>query len=94
MAMPERGARLEGSGNATVTKPTLRDVEAAARVMVLQTQVFEASISREIDSAFSNALREYHGNTARALSGVGINHAVDARIASRAATKANPASLL
>ena len=37
---------------------TLRDVEAAARAMGLQIQVFNASTSREIDAAFATLARE------------------------------------
>jgi len=37
---------------------TLRDVEAAARAMGLQIQVFNASTSREIDAAFATFVRE------------------------------------
>jgi putative tryptophan/tyrosine transport system substrate-binding protein len=37
---------------------TVRDVEAAARAMGLQIQVFNASTSREIAAAFANLVRE------------------------------------
>ena len=37
---------------------TLRDVEAAARAIGLQIQVFNASTSREIDAAFATFVRE------------------------------------
>ena len=40
------------------TEFTLRDVEAAARTMGLQIQIFHASTSREIDAAFATFLRE------------------------------------
>jgi len=36
----------------------LRDVEAAARAMGLQIQVFKASTSREINAAFADLVRE------------------------------------
>ena len=36
----------------------MRDVEAAARAMGLQIQVFNASTSREIDAAFATFVRE------------------------------------
>ena len=41
-----------------VPRSTLRDVEAAARAMGLQIQVFNASTSREIDAAFATLVRE------------------------------------
>ena len=37
---------------------TLRDVEAAARAMGLQIQIFNAGTSREIDAAFATLVRE------------------------------------
>ena len=37
---------------------TSRDVEAAARAIGLQIQVFNASTSREIDAAFATLARE------------------------------------
>jgi ABC-type uncharacterized transport system substrate-binding protein len=37
---------------------TVRDVEPAARAMGLQTQIFEASTSREINAAFASFVRE------------------------------------
>ena len=39
-------------------RPTLRDVEAAARAMGLQIQVLNASTSGEIDAAFATFVRE------------------------------------
>jgi putative ABC transport system substrate-binding protein len=42
----------------TATETTLRDVEAAARAMGLQIQVFNASNSHEINEAFATFLRE------------------------------------
>jgi len=37
---------------------TIRDVEPAARAMGLQIQIFNASTSRELDTAFANIVRE------------------------------------
>src|SRR5439155_27221714 len=53
-----RVAVLVNPSNATVSEPTARDVEAAARGMGLEVQVFNASTSREIDAAFANLVRE------------------------------------
>jgi putative tryptophan/tyrosine transport system substrate-binding protein len=53
-----RVAVLVNPANATTTESTLRDVEAAARNMRLQIQVFNASTSREIDAAFAAFARE------------------------------------
>jgi hypothetical protein len=44
--------------NQTTTEITLRDVQEAARHLGLQIQVFNASISREIDAAFGSFARE------------------------------------
>ena len=41
-----------------LTETTLKDLEAAARVMGLQIQVLRASTSREIDAAFATFVRE------------------------------------
>jgi putative tryptophan/tyrosine transport system substrate-binding protein len=43
---------------ATATASALRDVEAAASVMGLRTQVHNASTSGEIDAAFASFVRE------------------------------------
>ena len=51
-------AVLVNPANAANTETTLRDVEAAARAMGLQIQVFNASTSREIDAAFATFVRE------------------------------------
>jgi putative tryptophan/tyrosine transport system substrate-binding protein len=48
-----RVAVLVNPAEATLTESTLRDVEAAARVIGLHIQVFKASTSREIDTAFA-----------------------------------------
>jgi putative ABC transport system substrate-binding protein len=40
------------------TETTLRDVEAAARALGLQIQIFNASTSREIDAVFASFARE------------------------------------
>ena len=53
-----RVAVLVNPANAANTETTLRDVEAAARAMGLQIQVFNASTSREIDAAFATFVRE------------------------------------
>src|SRR5262245_5222767 len=53
-----RVAVLVNPSNATISETTVRDVEAAARGMGLQVQVFNASTSREIDAAFANLVRE------------------------------------
>jgi putative ABC transport system substrate-binding protein len=53
-----RVAVLVNPANATTTESTLRDVEAAARDMGLQIQVFNASTNREIDAAFAAFARE------------------------------------
>ena len=53
-----RVAVLVNPANAANTETTLRDVEAAARAMGLQIQVFNASTSREIDAAFATFARE------------------------------------
>src|SRR5262249_27285501 len=48
-----RVAVLVNPANVVNTEITLRDVEAAARAAGLQVQVFNASTSREIDTAFA-----------------------------------------
>jgi putative tryptophan/tyrosine transport system substrate-binding protein len=48
-----RIAVLVNPANATTTETTLRDVEPAARAMGLQTDIVNASTSREIDAAFA-----------------------------------------
>ena len=53
-----RVAVLVNPANVANTATTLRDVEAAARVIGLQIQVFNASTSREIDAAFATIARE------------------------------------
>jgi putative ABC transport system substrate-binding protein len=53
-----RLAVLVNPANATHTETTLRDVEAAARTMGLQTRVVNADTSREIDAAFEALMRE------------------------------------
>jgi len=47
-----RVAVLVNPANAANTQTTLHEVEAAARAMGLQIQIFNASTSREIDAAF------------------------------------------
>ena len=53
-----RLAVLVNPSNATLSEITVRGVEAAARRMGVQVQVFNAGISREIDAAFANLVRE------------------------------------
>jgi putative ABC transport system substrate-binding protein len=53
-----RVAVLVNPAEATLTVSTLRDVEAAARVIRLQMQVLNASTIREIDTAFATIGRE------------------------------------
>ena len=53
-----RIAVLVNPTNAPATESTLRDVEAAARAIGLQVQVFNASTSREIDAAFATLVSE------------------------------------
>jgi putative tryptophan/tyrosine transport system substrate-binding protein len=48
-----RVALLVEPANVRITEGTLRDVEAAARAMGLQTRVLNANTSREIDTAFA-----------------------------------------
>jgi putative ABC transport system substrate-binding protein len=53
-----RVAVLVNAANAVVAETTLRDVETAARVIGLQTQVLKASTGREINAAFATFGRE------------------------------------
>ena len=53
-----RVAVLVNPANAANAESTVRDVEAAARAMGLQIQIFKASTSREIDAAFATFVRE------------------------------------
>ena len=53
-----RVALLANPANATVTESTLRDVQLAARAMGLQTEVFNADSSREINAAFASFMRD------------------------------------
>jgi ABC-type uncharacterized transport system substrate-binding protein len=53
-----RVAVLVNPTNAPNTEIALRDVQPAARAMGLQIQIFNASTSREIDSAFASFMRE------------------------------------
>jgi ABC-type uncharacterized transport system substrate-binding protein len=53
-----RLAVLVNPSNATISETTVRVVEAAARGMGVQVQVFNAGTSREIDAAFANLVRE------------------------------------
>jgi putative ABC transport system substrate-binding protein len=53
-----RLAVLVNPSNATISETTVREVEAAARGMGVQAQVFNAGTSREVDAAFANLVRE------------------------------------
>jgi ABC-type uncharacterized transport system substrate-binding protein len=53
-----RVAVLVNPANALISETTLRDLQAAARAMALQIQVFNASTSREIDAVFASFVRE------------------------------------
>ena len=53
-----RVAVLVNPTNAAHSETTLSDVEAAARAIGLQTQILNASTSREIDAAFTAPVRE------------------------------------
>jgi ABC-type uncharacterized transport system substrate-binding protein len=53
-----RVAVLVNPANASISETTLRDLQAAARAMALQIQVFNASTSREIDAVFASFVRE------------------------------------
>src|SRR5215475_7011275 len=53
-----RVAVLVDPTNVVITESTLRDVEAAARPVGLQIQVFKASNSLEIDATFAGFVRE------------------------------------
>ena len=53
-----RVAVLVNPSQATSTETTLRDVEAAARAIALEIQIFSASTSREIDEVFTSPTRE------------------------------------
>jgi len=53
-----RVAVLVDPANAVSTESTLREVDAAARAMGLQIQVFNANSSREIDAAFATLVNE------------------------------------
>jgi len=53
-----RVAVLVNPANTQVTENTLREIPEAARGLGLQTQVINASTSREIDAAFASVVRE------------------------------------
>jgi putative ABC transport system substrate-binding protein len=53
-----RVAVLVNPDDVTITEPTLRDAEAAARTMGLQIKVLNANTSREINAAFETMARE------------------------------------
>jgi len=54
----DRVAVLVDPTNATTAESTLRDIEGAARAVGLQTQVFNVTTSRELDTAFATLMRE------------------------------------
>jgi putative tryptophan/tyrosine transport system substrate-binding protein len=53
-----RVALLVEPANASITEPTVRDVEAAAGAMGLQIRLLSANTTREIDAAFATFVRE------------------------------------
>jgi putative ABC transport system substrate-binding protein len=53
-----RIAVLVNPANAPIADATLRDISEAARALGLQTQVVNASTSREIESAFTTLVRD------------------------------------
>jgi ABC-type uncharacterized transport system substrate-binding protein len=53
-----RIAMLVNPDNAAITEAMVRDVEAAARAMGLQSQIVKVGTSREIETAFTNFMRE------------------------------------
>jgi putative tryptophan/tyrosine transport system substrate-binding protein len=53
-----RVAVMTNPANAATTEATLRDIPEAARALGLQTQVLNASTSREIEAAFATLRRE------------------------------------
>jgi putative ABC transport system substrate-binding protein len=53
-----RIAVLVNPANAPIAEATLRDISEAARALGLQTQVVNASTSREIESAFTTLVRD------------------------------------
>jgi putative tryptophan/tyrosine transport system substrate-binding protein len=53
-----RFALLVEPNNPTVTEPTVRDVEGAARAMGLQMRILRANTSREIDAAFATFVHD------------------------------------
>jgi ABC-type uncharacterized transport system substrate-binding protein len=55
-----RIAVLVNPANVTGTESTLRDAEAASRMMGLQLSILNAGTSREIDAAFAMIARERH----------------------------------
>jgi putative tryptophan/tyrosine transport system substrate-binding protein len=53
-----RFALLVEPNNPTITEPTVRDVEAAARAMGLQMRILHANTSREIDAVFATFVHD------------------------------------
>ena len=87
-----RVAVLVNPASPANTETTLRDVEAAARSIGLQIQIFNASTGREIEEVFANFARErpdalfvggdgFFGNRRVQLSILALRHAVAATYA-------------
>ena len=94
MPAATRVAVLVNPTNPTSTESTLRDVEAAARALGLQIQVFNASTSREINAAFTSLVHQrpdalfvagdpFFGNRRVQLVHLATRHAVPATYAAR-----------
>jgi ABC-type uncharacterized transport system substrate-binding protein len=69
-----RIAVLVNPADTANTEPTLRDMEAAARAIGLQLEIYRASTSREIDAAFTSMAQErpealFVGNASSSSSG-------------------------
>ena len=89
-----RVAVLVNPASPANTEITLRDMEAAARALGLQIQIFNASTNREIDAVFANFARErpdalfvgndgFFGSRRVQLANLASRHAVPATFANR-----------
>ena len=89
-----RVAVLVNPSSPSNTEITLRDVEAAARPLGLQIQIFNASTSGEIDAVFANFVRErpdalfvgndgFFGSRRVQLANLASRHAIPATFANR-----------
>jgi ABC-type uncharacterized transport system substrate-binding protein len=89
-----RIAVLVNPANATNAESTVRDVEAAARAIGLQTQIFHASSGAEIDAAFATLVRDrpdalfvgpdpFFNNQRMQLTTLAAKHALPASYAAR-----------